>query len=146
MRESLGLFESILKLGIFRRKSIYILLNKVDIFQRTISEIPISNYFPEYTGGANCYNACKFFADKFFSIGIGSHPAIFPLSAVDRMSVLNVSSCIRHYEEFSSKLYLDSRYNQPAWSWAKMNLNLSRERRSYMANFRGAHIYLYTPT
>ena len=130
MRESLGLFKSLQNLGIFRRVNIHILLNKVDIFQRTISKIPISDYFPEYTGGADCFNACKFFADKFLSISNFREATtnVFPISAVDAESVLDVSSCIRQ----SSERYLGSCNRLTAWSWAAMDPDFSRERRDYM--------------
>ena len=142
MRESLGLFKSIHNLGIFRRVNIHILLNKVDIFQRTISKIPISDYFPEYTGGADCFNACKFFADKFISISNDNfreaETTIFPISAVDAESVSNVSSYIRRHERPSSERYLRAPNMPTAWSWAAMDPDSSREHKSYMA-INGGH-------
>ena len=132
MQESLALLKSIQNLDIFRGMHIYILLNKVDIFQRTISKDPISDYFPGYTGGADCFNACKFFADKFFSVSNGNLWTIFPISAVDPGSVSDVSSCIRQRERPSSERYLEASNWQTAWSWAVMDPDNSRERRSYM--------------
>lgn len=137
MRESLGLLESLQKLGIFRKMNIYILLNKVDIFQRMISKIPISDFFPGYTGGTDCFNACKFFADKFFSISDDNFPrarttTIYPISAVDAESVSYVSSCIRQHERLSSKRDFFAPNMLTAWSWAAMDPDLSRERTSYM--------------
>lgn len=136
MQESLGLFESLLNLGIFDRMNIYILLNKVDIFQRVISKVPISDYFPGYIGGADCFNACKFFADKFFSISHlrgsrKSSTSVFPITAVDSKSVLDVGLCIGDLSESFWGLY----NRVTAWSWAAMDPDLSRERRTYMETF-----------
>ena len=145
MQDSLGLFKSIHNLDIFRRVNIHILLNKVDIFQRTISKIPISDYFPEYTGGADCFNACKFFADKFFSIS-NENPreaetTIFPVSAVKAESVLDTLSCIAQHERPSSERYSGGPNMLTARSWAAMDPDVSRERRSYMA-IKGVHTHL----
>lgn len=155
MQESLGLFKSLLNLGIFNRVNIYVLLNKVDIFQRMISKVTISDYFPGYTGGADCFNACKFFADKFYSISHRysrqSETNIFPISAVDSESVSDVALCVRDLLERDSLKrdlsQIDSwngaspeRNRGPydrvtAWSWAAMDPDFSRERRTYMETY-----------
>lgn len=135
MQESLSLFRSLLKLRIFDRVNIYILLNKVDIFRRMISRTPISDYFSDYTGGADLFNACKFFADKFFTIS-NFHKVttnIFPTSAVDAEAVLDLLVCLRDSSERDpSKRNLDPKNWATAWSWAAMDPGFSRERRSYM--------------
>lgn len=146
------MFKSLLNHGIFYGVTIYILLNKVDLFRRMISRIPISDYFPDYTGDADCFSACKFFADSFMSISKSQKATtqIFPMSAVDSKSVRDVSLCVRDLLEsasvdkcFSGRDSSDSDsseshppervYNRiTAWSWAAMDPDLIRERRTYM--------------
>jgi guanine nucleotide-binding protein subunit alpha len=48
--ESLLLFESIVNSKWFVQTSIVLLLNKTDIFQKKIPKVPLSKYFPEYSG------------------------------------------------------------------------------------------------
>ena len=149
MRESLKLYNSLKALDTFKQKKVYVLLNKVDIFRRMISEIAISDYFFDYTGGADPFNACKFFADKFS----GATTKIYPMSAVDSASVSDVCLCIRDslerdlvYRNFIKRLLsrrdssqrdssepgFGSYISVTAWSWASMDLEDSRERRDYM--------------
>lgn len=171
MRESLGLFQSLLRLDIFHRVEIYILLNKVDVFRRMISRVPVSEYFPDYAGGTDCFNACKFFADSFMSISNSRKATthIFPMSAVDSISVRDVALCVRDLLESDSfeKCLLGrgsshrnpSRRHPPepswrpynritAWSWAAMDPDISRGRETYMmtASQSGARSQKPRPT
>ena len=152
MQDSINMFRSLLNHGVFCGVTIYILLNKVDLFRHMISRIPISDYFPDYTGGADCFNACKFFADNFMSIGKYQNATtnIFPMSAVDSESVRDVWLCIRDLLKIDSTgkplsewAFGDSGLSErhspervekwtTAWSWAEMDPDLIRERRSYM--------------
>ena len=65
MKQQIRIFEYITRLKIFKDVPIIILLNKTDVLEQLITTDPISDYFPEYTAGANCYHACRFFANKF---------------------------------------------------------------------------------
>ena len=65
MKQQIRIFEYITRLKIFKDIPIIILLNKTDVLEQLITKNPISDYFQEYTAGANCFEACKFFADKF---------------------------------------------------------------------------------
>ncbi|KAI3624151.1 GPA2 [Malassezia furfur] len=60
MAESLVLFESW-----FARTSIVLLLNKIDIFRQKIPRHPLSDYFPEYTGGDDVNKAAKYILWRF---------------------------------------------------------------------------------
>ena len=126
MRESLDLFKSLQNAGIFSHVKVNILLNKVDIFRRVITKFPISDYFNDYTGGVDCFYACKFFADKFFKVHPATSRVVLPVSAVDSESVSDVALCIRDLFD------LDGYHGVTAWSWAAMDPDFSRERRSYM--------------
>lgn len=66
MQEALLLFESIMGLAWFKSSSIILFLNKTDLFKEKISEKPVSDYFPDYTGASNDYKAAsEYFANKF---------------------------------------------------------------------------------
>lgn len=60
------LFESILNLPWFRKSSIILFLNKIDLFKEKLAAKPIREYFPDYTGADADYNAASnYFANKF---------------------------------------------------------------------------------
>ena len=66
MQEALLLFESIMSLTWFRKSSIILFLNKMDLFTEKLADKPIKDYFPDYTGKADDYNAASgYFAEKF---------------------------------------------------------------------------------
>ena len=66
MQEALLLFESIMSLTWFKSSSIILFLNKTDLFKEKISEKPVSDYFPDYTGANNDFQAAaSYFASKF---------------------------------------------------------------------------------
>ena len=69
MQEALLLFESIMSLTWFKSSSIILFLNKTDLFKEKIAEKPVSDYFPDYTGAANDFDASsRYFANKFCSL------------------------------------------------------------------------------
>jgi guanine nucleotide-binding protein subunit alpha, other len=66
MQEALILFESILALPWFKRSSIILFLNKLDLFTEKLERSPIKDHFPDYRGAAGDVEAGKeFFAKKF---------------------------------------------------------------------------------
>ena len=66
MQEALLLFESIMSLAWFKRSSIILFLNKIDLFKEKLIEKPIKDYFPDYTGESGDYSAAsQYFANKF---------------------------------------------------------------------------------
>ena len=130
MQESLALFRLLQKLGGFERLHVFILLNKIDIFEHLITQVSISDFYPEYTGSANLFEACRFFADKFYDIGkhLGLTTSVYPMSAVDPGSVQDVATCIR--DSLISGRSADSFVT--ARSWDALDRDLKRGRRSYM--------------
>lgn len=69
MQEALLLFESIMSLTWFKRSSIILFLNKIDLFKEKLAEKPIKDYFPDYTGSDDDYNAAsQYFANRFRSL------------------------------------------------------------------------------
>ncbi|KAL9604006.1 MAG: hypothetical protein Q9219_000768 [cf. Caloplaca sp. 3 TL-2023] len=66
MQEALLLFESIMSLTWFKKSSIILFLNKIDLFKAKLAEKPIKDYFPDYAGANDDYNAAsQYFANKF---------------------------------------------------------------------------------
>lgn len=66
MHEALMLFESVLALPWFRKSSIILFLNKMDLFEEKLAEKPIRDYFPDYTGLDTDVEAAKaYFVKKF---------------------------------------------------------------------------------
>lgn len=65
MAESLVLFESIVNSRWFQRSSIILFLNKIDIFKQKLARRPLSDYFPEYTGGNDVNKAAKYILWRF---------------------------------------------------------------------------------
>ena len=65
MAESLVLFESIINSRWFQRSSIILFLNKIDIFKQKLARRPLSDYFPEYTGGDDVNKAAKYILWRF---------------------------------------------------------------------------------
>lgn len=69
------LFGNIANTRYFERSAIILFLNKMDIFREKITAgtAPISDYFPDYTGGArNVEEGAAYFARKFRSLVKGS--------------------------------------------------------------------------
>lgn len=52
MKESLQLFEEIVKNPLFKNTPIFVFLNKKDLFEEMIPKHPLTNCFPEYEGPA----------------------------------------------------------------------------------------------
>ncbi|WWC69863.1 guanine nucleotide-binding protein subunit alpha [Kwoniella pini CBS 10737] len=65
MQESLVLFESVINSRWFLRTSVILFLNKIDLFKQKLPKIPLVQYFPEYTGGADINKAAKYILWRF---------------------------------------------------------------------------------
>ncbi|KAJ7083902.1 G-protein alpha subunit [Mycena epipterygia] len=65
LRDSLVLFDSVINSRWFRRTSVILFLNKIDVFQRKLREKPLERYFPEYMGGNDLRKAAKYFLWRF---------------------------------------------------------------------------------
>jgi hypothetical protein len=50
MKESITLFEEVVKNPIFKNTPIFVFLNKKDLFEDLIKKNPLTKCFPEYTG------------------------------------------------------------------------------------------------
>ena len=65
MEQQIRFFASLTGLKKVRDVPIILLLNMIDVLAQLITTRPISDYFKDYTGGASCSQACRFFAEKF---------------------------------------------------------------------------------
>ncbi|RIA95683.1 G protein alpha subunit [Glomus cerebriforme] len=65
MAESLILFESVINSRWFLRTSIILFLNKIDLFRAKLPRVPLEQYFPEYSGGADVNKAAKYILWRF---------------------------------------------------------------------------------
>ena len=60
MQEALTLFDSICNSRWFVKTSIILFLNKIDLFAEKLPHSPLSDYFPDYTGGNDYEAACDY--------------------------------------------------------------------------------------
>lgn len=78
MQEALMLFESILELPWFKKSSIILFLNKIDVFQQKLADKPIREYFPDYAGADTDVKAAReYFAKKFRNINRNPNREIY---------------------------------------------------------------------
>ena len=75
--ESLVLFDRIVNSRWFTRTSIIFFLNKVDLFRAKLSRSPLSNYFPDYSGGNDVNRAAKYFLWRFNQVN-RAHLSVYP--------------------------------------------------------------------
>lgn len=59
------LFDSVVNSRWFMRTSIVLFLNKVDLFRAKLTKSPLSNYFPDYSGGNDVNRAAKYLLWRF---------------------------------------------------------------------------------
>lgn len=77
MMESLVLFDSVVNSRWFTRTSIILFLNKVDLFRQKLGRSPLSNYFPDYSGGNNINRASKYLLWRFNQVN-RAHLNLYP--------------------------------------------------------------------
>jgi guanine nucleotide-binding protein G(i) subunit alpha len=77
MHESLILFDSVVNSRWFVQTSIILFLNKVDLFKQKLGRSPLSNYFPDYTGGNDVNRAAKYLLWRFNQVN-RAHLNLYP--------------------------------------------------------------------
>lgn len=65
LEESLDLFDSVINSMWFRRTSIILCLNKIDLFIEKLPKSPLENVFPDYAGGDDVGKAVKYILWRF---------------------------------------------------------------------------------
>ncbi|ORX84080.1 guanine nucleotide binding protein, alpha subunit [Anaeromyces robustus] len=68
LKDAEQLFKQLSRNKILWQKNIVIFFNKIDIFKKKLNTSPVSNYYPEYTGGNDYAEAATFFAKKFVKL------------------------------------------------------------------------------
>lgn len=68
MQEAFSLFDSIASSRFFQSTSIILFLNKMDILEEKIYDVPIEDYFEDYEGGPDLEEAKNFFKGRFEEI------------------------------------------------------------------------------
>eukprot|EP00158_Paraphelidium_tribonemae_P003071 Partr_v1_DN25876_c1_g1_i2_m2864 putative Guanine nucleotide binding protein (G protein) alpha len=68
IQEALGLFDSICNSKWFATTSMILFLNKIDLFKDKISRSPLSEFFPDFTGGEDYEKASSFLLNKFIEL------------------------------------------------------------------------------
>lgn len=77
MIESLVLFDSVVNSRWFMRTSIILFLNKVDLFKQKLGRSPLSDYFPDYSGGNDVNRAAKYLLWRFNQVN-RAHLNLYP--------------------------------------------------------------------
>lgn len=79
MQEALMLFDSICNSKWFTRTSMILFLNKVDVFRQKIAYSSIKQYFPDYDGDDQDFNAGRnYFKTRFCRLNRSPNKEIYP--------------------------------------------------------------------
>lgn len=68
MQESLTLFDSICHSPWFRKTSMVVFLNKIDLFKARLLVSPIRDHFPDYVGGTDEMKGREYFRSKILGL------------------------------------------------------------------------------
>lgn len=96
MMESLVLFDSVVNSRWFVRTSIILFLNKVDLFKVKLARSPLSNYFPDYSGGNDVNRAAKYLLWRFNQVN-RAHLNLYPhlTQATDTSNIRLVFAAVK---------------------------------------------------
>ncbi|KAE9403113.1 G-alpha-domain-containing protein [Gymnopus androsaceus JB14] len=68
MQDSLKLFNAIINSRSLDDVPVILFLNKTDLFAQKLRNVPLKDYFPDYTGGDDYNAGCGFIIDKFLAL------------------------------------------------------------------------------
>jgi guanine nucleotide-binding protein G(i) subunit alpha len=77
MMESLVLFDSVVNSRWFMRTSVILLLTNIDLFRSKLARSPLTNYFPDYSGGNDVNRAAKYILGRFNRVN-RAHLDLYP--------------------------------------------------------------------
>jgi len=77
LHEAIELFRDVLQIRGFQHTSIILFLNKIDLFQEKLKDVPLTVCFPDYFGSMEYQSACNFISDKFMSTNTRADRKIF---------------------------------------------------------------------
>lgn len=88
MLESLELFQQIVSNPLFANTPIYLFLNKKDLFESMLQEVPLTKLFPEYKDGSNVIPAIDYVASRFQNLmPAGKKLNYYPVTGVMKRDV-----------------------------------------------------------
>ncbi|GAM23865.1 hypothetical protein SAMD00019534_070400 [Acytostelium subglobosum LB1] len=97
MHDSVKLWTEIVNNKYFVNTSFILFLNKNDIFREKITKEPLSNYFPEYTGGLNYEHSLEFIRNQFLRpVPVGKTVVAHVTTATDTQNISVVFDTVRH--------------------------------------------------
>lgn len=77
MQEALTIFDSICNSQWFSKTSMILFMNKMDILEEKIDEVPIEKSFPDYKGGRDVKAACAYFEKRFTQLNRNDSKALY---------------------------------------------------------------------
>jgi guanine nucleotide-binding protein G(i) subunit alpha len=96
MAESLVLFKSVINSRWFKRTSVVLFLNKIDVFTEKLPHSPLENYFEDYTGGNDINKAAKYILWRFTQanqVGLNIYPHL--TQATDTSNIRLVFAAVK---------------------------------------------------
>jgi len=97
MAEALDLFNEVANSPYFNSSSIILFLNKVDIFAIKLKEIPLSDFFPYYTGNNAPEPASEFIKARFTELAADpTHVFTHITCALDTDQIEHVINGVRY--------------------------------------------------
>ncbi|KAI9333281.1 guanine nucleotide binding protein, alpha subunit [Obelidium mucronatum] len=98
MVESMTLFSSICNHAAFRKTSMLVFMNKIDLFKSKLETSPIQEFFPNFTGANTFENASEFFSRQF--VNLNKYPEkkmyIHFTWATDTKQITKVLATVNH--------------------------------------------------
>jgi len=96
MKEALLLFDEICNSPWFRDTSFILFLNKKDLFETKVKEVPLTVCFPNYSGGDNYEAACGFIEARFLEQNQAPHKIYVHFTcAIDTQNIEKIFAVVR---------------------------------------------------
>jgi len=99
MSEALKLFKDITNYRAFAENTAFILfLNKKDLFQKKIQEVPLNRYFKNYTGPNEYGKACSYIRKQFTKLAPSSHDIhVYKTCATDTNNIRLIFRAVKQH-------------------------------------------------
>ncbi|KAH8833997.1 heterotrimeric G protein alpha subunit B [Flagelloscypha sp. PMI_526] len=68
IEQSLSLLDDVSNCTWFQDTAVLLIFNKIDLFAEKLPHNPLSEYYPDFTGGSNFDEACDFVVNRFVSL------------------------------------------------------------------------------
>jgi len=94
LAESLALFDAVINSRWFLRTSIILFLTDIAEFKTKILEVPLAQFFPEYTGGADVNKGAKYILWRFMQANrsrLNVYPHITEASDTSNIRLVSVT-------------------------------------------------------